>query len=61
MQEQNIETRLVSYRNAVYHGELKGGKRHGKGVLILDDGLILVGSWKTDTLYGPGFAFVNSE
>lgn len=61
MQEQNIQTRIVNYRNAIYHGELKTNKRHGKGILITDDGLILVGSWKADCLFGPVFAFINSE
>jgi len=30
-------------------------------VLLLDEGVILVGGWKNDVLFGSALAFLNSE
>lgn len=43
---------LCNYRNGLYHGNLKDNKRNGKGILITDDGEIIVGLWKNDKLHG---------
>jgi hypothetical protein len=52
--------KLLHYRNATYQGHVKNNKRNGKGILITDNGEIIVGQWKNDLLYGWAFLFVNS-
>lgn len=55
------ESQLLSYRNAHYHGQVKDGKRHGSGILIMDEGPIIIANWKQDLSYGPAFSYLNSE
>jgi hypothetical protein len=52
---------VLSYRNAYYQGETRENYRHGAGLLLMDEGQIVVTQWKQDLAYGPAFAFVNSE
>lgn len=59
--QETFETQLLSYRNGYYQGEVRGGRRQGQGVLLLDDGLIVVGNWRADLLFGPALAFLSSE
>ncbi len=54
-----ISIKLFSYRNAYYQGQTKAGRRHGYGMLIHDDGSILIASWKNDVLQGRAAAFLN--
>ena len=35
--------RLLHYRNGTYQGQVKVNKRQGKGILITDNGEILIG------------------
>jgi hypothetical protein len=58
---QTPSIRILSYRNAIYQGETKDSFRHGSGILITDDGLIIVSEWKQDLAFGTAFAFLNSE
>jgi hypothetical protein len=58
---QNLTYKLLSYRNAYYQGETKDLMRHGAGLLIIDEGPILVANWKQDLLFGAAFAFLNSD
>lgn len=60
MQKDPLEQRLLSYRNGYYQGQVKNGHRHGYGILIHDDGAIIVALWKNDMAFGKGFVFVNS-
>ena len=53
-----METKILEYRNAIYQGQTKSNKRNGSGILINDDGKILVGTWKNDQLYGQAFIVV---
>lgn len=55
------EIKLVHYRNGVYQGELKANKREGKGILITDEGQIVVGTWKNDKLSGNVLMFLNQS
>lgn len=59
--ESQTQLRLLSFRNGFYQGELKAGKRYGKGVLITDGGQIIVGNWKNDFLEGHAFIFLNEK
>jgi hypothetical protein len=36
-------TQLLSYRNGFYQGQLKHDARHGYGIMIRDDGVLIVG------------------
>lgn len=58
---QNITSGVLSYRNAYYQGEIKDQLRHGSGLLIIDEGPIIVANWKQDLAFGTAFAFLNSE
>ena len=51
--------KLLHLRNATYQGEIKNNKKHGKGILITDQGQIVVGTWKNDKLSGQALLFVN--
>jgi hypothetical protein len=57
----NVESKFLSYRNAYYQGETRDLARHGSGLLIIDEGPIMVANWKHDLLFGTAFAFLNSE
>lgn len=57
----NVASKLLSYRNAYYQGETRELMRHGAGLLIVDEGPILVANWKQDLLFGPAFAFLSSD
>lgn len=52
---------FLSYRNAYYQGESKDQRRHGSGLLMIDEGLLIVGQWKQDLAYGAAFCFLSSE
>jgi hypothetical protein len=58
---QSVTSRVLSYRNAYYQGETKDLLRHGSGLLIIDEGPIMVANWKQDLAFGTAFAFLNSE
>ena len=51
----------LSYRNAYYQGETKDQLRNGWGLLVMDDGSLMVSQWKQDLAFGTAFAFLNSE
>ena len=40
---------------------MKDDKRHGNGILLLDDGTILVVNWKDDLASGIAFCYINNE
>lgn len=50
-----LTTRILEYRNGIYQGQTKGNKRHGQGILITDDNIIIVSEWKNDMMSGKGF------
>ena len=54
-----VSMQILEYRNGIYQGHTKGNKRNGYGMLINDDGYIMVGEWKNDLLIGKGFVFVD--
>lgn len=58
---QNVKSGVLSYRNAYYQGEIKEYVRHGFGVLIVDEGPIIVANWKQDLAFGTAFAFISCE
>jgi hypothetical protein len=58
---QNVSNAVLSYRNSYYQGEAKDLCRHGPGLLLVDEGIILVAHWKQDLAFGTAFAFLNSE
>jgi hypothetical protein len=37
-----------------YEGDLKAGKRHGKGIFYFQEGSIYDGEWKDDQMHGFG-------
>ena len=61
MSDPHIKSQLLSYRNAHYQGTIKQSIRHGPGILITDDGVILVSNWVNDVPTGRAFAFLNSQ
>lgn len=52
---------FLSYRNAYYQGECKDQRRHGNGLLMIDEGPLIVGQWKQDLAFGAAFCFLSSE
>lgn len=54
-----MEGKILEYRNGIYQGRVKNNKRNGSGILITDEGKILVGNWKNDQLFGEALVFVN--
>ena len=61
MTDPSFKAHLLSYRNAYFQGTLKQNMRNGLGILITDDGLILVCNWVNDLPVGRAFAFLNSQ
>jgi hypothetical protein len=61
MNVQPFKNVFASYRNGFYQGQMKDNKRHGFGILILDESVILVANWKDDLAYGIGFCYLNNE
>ena len=61
MNVQSLKNVFLSYRNGFYQGQMKDNKRHGYGILLLDDGAILVVNWKDDLAFGMAFCFLNNE
>lgn len=51
----------MSYRNGFYQGQLRAGRKHGRGVLITDAGEIIVGQWKSDQLFGNAFVWIKCD
>ena len=58
---QTLKNVFLSYRNGFYQGQMKDDKRHGNGILLLDDGTILVVNWKDDLASGIAFCYINNE
>ena len=54
-------TRIISYRNGYYQGEVRGHIRNGYGVLLVDHGPTIVGRWKDDLLEGPALAYLSAD
>ena len=53
------KSQLFSYRNAHYQGQVKHPYRQGPGILILDQGILLVCNWVNDLPTGRALAFLN--
>ena len=51
--------KIQEYRNGIYQGGFKSGKRNGAGILITDEGQIFIGEWKNDLLFGKALVFLN--
>ena len=56
-----MQVKIQEYRNGIYQGSVKAGKRNGAGILITDDGQIFIGEWKNDLLFGKGLVFLSHE
>lgn len=56
-----MQIKVQEYRNGVYQGHMRAGKRSGPGILITDEGQIFIGEWKNDLLFGKGLIFLNHE
>ena len=52
--EEPSERSDVKIESPGYSGELKNGKRHGKGKLVLRNGDIYIGSWEDNRKTGQG-------
>ena len=57
---ESIEIKILSYRNGYYQGQLKNNQRHGYGILSVDNGPLIVGSWKNDMLFGKAFLLISN-
>lgn len=56
-----MASRILEYRNGMYQGQAKGNKRHGQGILITDDNIIIAGEWRNDLMTGKGFVLLSPE
>lgn len=45
----------------MFHGEIKSNMKENAGILILDNGEVLIGNFKNDQLHGDCVVFINSE
>jgi hypothetical protein len=45
----------------MFHGEIKSHMKENAGILILDNGEVLIANFKNDQLHGDCIVFVNSE
>lgn len=54
-----IDTESICFNNSIssYVGEIKDGKRHGKGMIWMNDGRIFVGEFENDTVHGNGMMY----
>lgn len=57
-----IDTKSVCFNNSIssYVGEIKDGKRHGKGMLWFNDGRCYVGKFENDEAHGNGTMYHKS-
>lgn len=46
---------LKKYSDAVYRGELQGGKRNGRGVMFYKKQRVYEGHWLNDVRHGKGY------
>jgi len=58
--EEPSECSDVKIESPGYTGELKNGKRHGKGKLVLRNGDIYIGSWEDNRKTGQGVYFYSN-
>ncbi|CAI2360757.1 unnamed protein product [Moneuplotes crassus] len=52
--EENLKISKILYENSVYVGEVRNGKRHGKGTISFRDGRRYEGLWENDLRTGYG-------
>lgn len=56
-----MQVKIQEYRNGIYQGSVRSGKRNGPGILITDEGQIFIGEWKNDLLFGKALVFLSHE
>lgn len=39
---------MLQYRNATYHGAIVKNMREGMGILIIDNGVLMISEWNQD-------------
>jgi hypothetical protein len=49
------------YKDAIFKGELIGGKRHGEGTMRYKSGQYYEGEWKDDKRHGKGFERLSNK
>ena len=49
------------WKNNVYEGEFKNGKRHGKGIYFSENEFFYIGNWKEDIIEGEGIFIKNNS
>ena len=47
--------KLKKYKESVYYGEYVNGKRHGKGIMVYNNGRVYEGDWECDYKHGEGY------
>ena len=60
-QNNNIQSKLSSTRNAYYHGHFRHNQREGPAIAILDNGDLLVAHWEKDGPTGKAIVFLGDE
>jgi hypothetical protein len=52
---------IVQYKNCTFHGQIYGSIKQNTGILLLDNGEIIIGNFVNDQLNGETVIFLNPE